>query len=252
MNQAWNWLKNQLTHREPTGTATRCFWQTDVHSHLIPGIDDGVKTIDQSLTCIRQLSEWGIQKIITTPHVSHDHYPNDTVGILEGLDFLRQQVDREGIPVQIDVAAEYLLDDFFLQRLDSASLLTFGAERYLLVETGWLARPLLLDEMIFRIQTNGYTPILAHPERYPYYINDSDGMARLRDLGCLFQLNWMSLSGRYGPHVRNQAKVLLKNKWVDFIGSDVHRPEDLPALLALFSSPAFELLAQQPLRNGKL
>ena len=204
------------------------------------------------MTCIRQLADWGIQKVITTPHVSQDHYPNDSATILQGRDTLQQQVDLEGIPVQIEVAAEYMLDNFFLQRLDAAPLLTFGPERYLLVETGWLAKPLLLDEMIFRIQTNGYTPVLAHPERYPYYINDLDGLHRLRDQGCLMQLNWMSLTGRYGGHVKGQTKLILKNKWADFIGSDMHRPEDLPALEAFFSNQGYELLGQQPLRNQSL
>lgn len=229
-----------------------CFWQTDVHSHLIPGIDDGVKTMEQSMSCIRQLADWGIQQVITTPHVSQDYYPNDTATILQGRDALQARVDQEQIPVRIEVAAEYMLDEAFLQRLDAAPLLSFGSARYLLIETGWLARPMQLDEMIFRIQTNGYKPVLAHPERYPYYINDLDGLAQLRDQGCLFQLNWMSLTGRYGSHVRTQARLILKNKWADFIGSDLHRPEDIPALNALFDSPVYELLSEQPLRNGAL
>ncbi|MVM32525.1 histidinol-phosphatase [Spirosoma sp. HMF4905] len=246
------WLKNQFTPKEAVDTLTPCFWQTDLHSHLIPGIDDGVKTIDQSLTCIRQLAEWGIRKIITSPHVSQEQYPNDSATILQGRDLLQREVDSAAIPIRIEVAAEYMLDNFFLERLDTTPLLSFGVERYLLIETGWLARPLLLDEMIFRIQTSGYTPVLAHPERYSYYINDTEGLQRLRDQGCLMQLNWMSLTGRYGNHVKTQAKLILKNKWADFIGSDLHRPEDLPALQALFSSQFYELLNQQPLRNRTL
>lgn len=251
-NRVWDWLKNQLTQQEPSAKATPCFWQTDIHSHLIPGIDDGVKTMEQSLTCIRQLAEWGIQKVITTPHISQDHYPNEASIILQGRDALQQEVDQEQIPVRVEVAAEYMLDNFFLERLASAPLLSFGPERYLLIETGWLARPLLLDEMIFRIQTSGYTPVLAHPERYAYYINDPEGLQRLRDQGCLMQLNWMSITGRYGPQVRNQAKLILKNKWVNFIGSDLHRPEDLPALQAFFSTSAYDQLKEQPLMNTTL
>ncbi|GAB4016680.1 capsular polysaccharide biosynthesis protein [Spirosoma migulaei] len=251
-NRVLTWLKNQFSSKELSSTQAPCFWQTDIHSHLIPGIDDGVKTMEQSILCIRQLADWGIQKVITTPHVSQDHYPNDSVTILQGLAALQQQVKQEGIPIQIEVAAEYMLDNYFLERLEKAPLLTFGSEKYLLVETGWLAKPMLLDEMIFRIQTNGYTPILAHPERYSYYINDLDGIQRLRDQGCLMQLNWMSMTGRYGGHAKTQAKLILKNKWADFIGSDMHRPEDLPALEAFISNQGYELLEQQPLRNKNL
>ncbi|GAB4033224.1 tyrosine-protein phosphatase [Spirosoma gilvum] len=251
-NRVWTWLKDKLSSTSSSDQSVPCFWQTDVHSHLIPGIDDGVKTMDLAMTCIRQLADWGIQKVITTPHISHERYPNDATVIEAGKKALQERVDEERLSIQIEVAAEYMLDDFFLQRLDAGPLLTFGAERYLLVETGWLARPILLDEMIFRIQTAGYVPVLAHPERYPYYINDLDGLGRLRDQGCLLQVNWMSLTGRYGSHVRNQAKLILKNNWVDFIGSDMHRPEDLPALEALFSSSMYELVKAQPLRNAGL
>ncbi|OJW76161.1 MULTISPECIES: CpsB/CapC family capsule biosynthesis tyrosine phosphatase [unclassified Spirosoma] len=251
-NRLWDWLKHQFTYQNSSTDQRACFWQTDLHSHLIPGIDDGVKVLEESMQCIRQLADWGIQKVITTPHVSHERYPNDSATILQGLKTLKQQVELEQLPVVIDVAAEYMLDDFFLQRLEAGPLLAFGPERYLLVETGWLARPLFLDEIIFRIQTAGYVPVLAHPERYPYYMHDPEGLAKLRDQGCLMQLNWMSLTGRYGAHTRTQAKLILKNNWVDFIGSDLHRPEDLPALQALFSSSFYDSLKAQPLRNKGL
>jgi tyrosine-protein phosphatase YwqE len=223
-----------------------------MHSHLLPGIDDGVTTLEQSITCIRQLADWGIEHLITTPHISQAHYPNEAVSIRQGRDGLQAQLDQQQILVRLDVAAEYMLDESFLERLEAEPLLSFGTARYLLIETGWLAKPFKLDEILFRIQTHGYTPVLAHPERYSYYVGDPLGLSRLRDQGCLFQLNWMSLTGRYGPQARVEAKGLLRNKWVDFIGSDLHRPEDLPALQALFSSSTVDLLHQQPLRNAML
>lgn len=124
-NLAWAWLKDQFSHTKSSAKQSSCFWQTDIHSHLIPGIDDGVKTIEQSISCIRQLSDWGIRKVITTPHVSQRFFPNDTSTLVLGRDMLQQQVDAEEIPVKIEVAAEYMLDEFFLERLDTEPLLAF-------------------------------------------------------------------------------------------------------------------------------
>ena len=252
-NFTWAWVKSHFGPAEPmVQTVKPCFWQTDLHSHLIPDVDDGVKTIDQAMECLRGLAELGIQKVITTPHISKEYYPNKEIALIKACETLREQVDREQLPIQIEVAAEYMLDTFFLDLLDTTDLLTFGPERYLLIETGWLAPPLLLNEMLFRIQTKGYIPVLAHPERYSYYANDFEALEEFKELGCLFQLNWMSLVGRYGPQARKQAQFLLKNGWIDFIGSDLHRPEDLSTLEALFSSSGYELLKQQPLRNNTL
>ncbi|MFD2936731.1 tyrosine-protein phosphatase [Spirosoma flavum] len=229
-----------------------CFWRVDMHSHLLPGIDDGVKDPEQTLVCLQQMVAWGIQRIITTPHVSRDWYPNSSAMLREGQVQLQALADAHDLPVQIDVAAEYMLDEFFPDLLNTDDLLSFGTERYLLIETGWSSAPQHLDDIIFRIQTRGYTPVLAHPERYTYYHNDEESLLRLRNIGCLFQLNWLSLTGRYGNKVRAQAQRLLKNNWVDFVGSDLHRPEDLPALGSLFSLPEYELLRSQPLRNASL
>ncbi len=229
-----------------------CFWRVDMHSHLLPGVDDGVKDSDQTLACLQQMVSWGIQRIITTPHVSRDWFPNSSTLLREGQAQLQALADANDLPIQIDVAAEYMLDEFFPDLLKDNDLLTFGAERYLLIETGWAAAPQHLEDLLFRIQTRGYVPVLAHPERYTYYHADEESLSQLRNVGCLFQLNWLSLTGRYGSKVRTQAHRLLKNNWVDFVGSDLHRPEDLPALGSLFSLPEYELLRSQPLRNISL
>ena len=229
-----------------------CFWQVDMHSHLLSGVDDGVNDPSQALVCLQQMSDWGLKRIITTPHVSRDWYPNETATLRAGQASLQALADENNLPIRIDVAAEYMLDEFFPRLLDDDDLLSFGAERYLLIETGWAAPPQQLDSLLFRIQTRGYIPVLAHPERYTYYHADEEALSRLRNTGCLFQLNWLSLVGRYGEKVRTQARLLLKNNWVDFIGSDLHRPNDLPALGSLFTLPEYNLLRSQPLRNISL
>lgn len=229
-----------------------CFWRVDMHSHLIPGIDDGVSTPEQAVACLKQLAAWGIQKVITTPHVSRDWYPNDSATLRTGLATLQELAAENELTLQLDVAAEYLLDEFFPELLAKDDLLTFGASRYLLFELGWAAAPRQLDDILFRLQTRGYTPILAHPERYSFYYEDYSPLSQLHENGCLFQLNWASLTGRYGERAQSQARLLLKKGWVDFIGSDMHRPADSSALSALFSSSDYELVRKQPLLNELL
>lgn len=248
----WQRVKNRFFSPGNPPEEGGCFWQTDLHSHLLPGVDDGVKTLDQTLVCLRQLAEWGIRRVITTPHVSRDWYPNRAAELQAGLTSLRDLIQTHDLPLTIDIAAEYMLDDFFPDLLASGEVLSFGTERYLLVETGWASAPMGLDNLLFRVQTQGYIPLLAHPERYSYYHDDEAGLARLREAGCLFQVNWPSLTGRYGRRVRKQANLLLKNKWVDFIGSDLHRPTDLENLGELFGTDEYRLLKQQPLRNAEL
>ncbi|GAB3993283.1 capsular polysaccharide biosynthesis protein [Spirosoma daeguense] len=229
-----------------------CFWSVDIHSHLLPGLDDGVKDTDQALTCLTQLAEWGIQKIITTPHISGDWYPNSTSTIRQMRATLEILIDKHQLPLSVEVAAEYLIDDFFFDLLQAGDLLTFGDKRYLLIEAGWAWGPNNIDDLIFRIQTHGYTPILAHPERYKYYHNDKQTLPHLHENACLFQLNWMSLVGRYGADIQKQARYLLQEGLVDFIGSDLHHPRDLKDMARLFSSDDLKLLQQQTLLNDTL
>lgn len=237
---------------QPEDLSAGCFWQTDIHSHLVPGIDDGVTDLEQSLTCLRQLADWGIKHVITTPHVNRDWYPNTSATLREGQAILQNLVTENDLPLTIEVAAEYLLDDFFPQLLEADDLLTFGAERYVLIETGWSSAPHFMEDVLFRLQTKGYQPILAHPERYRYYHENMPALAKLREVGCLFQLNWASLTGQYGSSVQKQGRRLLELEWVDFIGSDIHRPASLDALARLFSSTDYKKLEQQPLRNQSL
>jgi protein-tyrosine phosphatase len=235
-----------------TAFAEAGFWRVDMHSHLLPGVDDGVSSYEQTLDCLQQLVGMGIQKVITTPHVSRDWFPNGSDTLRAGQAELKALVEEHQLPLQIEVAAEYLIDDFFPDLLTSNDVLTFGAERYLLFETGWAAAPRYLHTLIFQMQTQGYTPVLAHPERYKYYHEDEAALRQLREIGCLFQLNWLSVTGRYGSKVHKQAKRLLQQQWVDFVGSDLHRPEDLTKATVFFQTAEYKLLRNQPLRNASL
>ncbi|GAB3961762.1 capsular polysaccharide biosynthesis protein [Spirosoma harenae] len=229
-----------------------CFWSVDMHSHLLPGLDDGVQESDQIVTCLTKLAEWGIQKVITTPHVSQDRYPNSTDSIRQGQKDLQTLLDNHQLPLKVEVAAEYMIDNLFFDLLEKDDFLAFGSERYLLIETGWAWAPNYLDNLLGRIQIQGYTPVLAHPERYRYFHDDRRSLMHLHKLGYLFQLNWMSLTGRYGAEPKRQAQYLLQEGVIDFIGSDLHHPDDLKDMNRLFTSSDWQLLTEQPILNNKL
>jgi protein-tyrosine phosphatase len=246
------WQRLTLRSKATSLRDNACFWSVDMHSHLLPDLDDGVKSLEETLICLRQLADWGIQKVITTPHISQDWYPNEPEAIRQGLTALRDYITDHHLSIDVDVAAEYLLDDFFIDQLNAGDLLCFGEKRYLLVEAGWFSPPHLLAEKLYRIQAHGYRPVLAHPERYTYYHTNKMMLAELHETGCLFQLNWMSLAGRYGVRVKNQARYLLQQHWIDFIGSDLHHQSDLRTMLRLFNASDLKLLKEQPLLNATL
>jgi protein-tyrosine phosphatase len=224
---------------------------TDIHSHLIPGIDDGVKTMDESLQMIRALSELGFRKLVTTPHVMSDGYRNTPEIIMNGLKQVQEAVAAENIPITIEAAAEYYFDEEFLPKLESAPMLTIGG-KYLLFEISYMNYPEKLSEGVFKIITKGYTPLLAHPERYPFWFGKRDEYHRLKDAGVLFQMNTNSLSGYYGAPVKKTAEWLVDNNLVDFIGSDLHGDRHLQGLMKTLKEKHLWKLAAIGMRNSSL
>lgn len=211
------------------------FIGTDMHSHLIPGIDDGVSSLEKSIECIQQLKALGFSKIITTPHIMAEVYPNTPEIITQGLLSLRQALHQQQIDIEIQAAAEYKLDEGFSVLLEEDRLLTFG-DKHILVELSFVAPPVNLDSLIFSLRTKGYKPILAHPERYGFWSDKLDKFEHLRSLGCLLQLNLMSLTNQYGSRAKEVAFKLLDKNMVDLLGTDLHRIEDIGSLQALLKS----------------
>lgn len=203
---------------------------TDMHSHLLPGIDDGSPDIATSLTLIKGMHELGYQRLITTPHIMWDMYQNTKAIILSKRDEVRQAVKEAGIGVQIDAAAEYFMDDHFLNLLHSDDPLLTISGNMVLVEFSLAHRPMSLKDILFEMQLKGYQPVVAHPERYVYLENTKDLYDDLRDIGCLFQLNILSLSGYYGRSAAELANYLLKKEYYDLAGTDLHNFRHLDAL----------------------
>lgn len=195
----------------------------DIHSHLIPAIDDGAKTLENSIELILDLKEMGYTKLITTPHIS-DMFPNSKETILNEFKNLKKELKNRNIEIELEVAAEYFADETFDKLLKEKEILTFGREQYLLFELSYFTKPQDLESLIYEIQLAGYTPVLAHPERYTYFHDSIDNYQKLKEAtDVLFQMNLVSISNYYSNDVAKIAKKLINAGLIDFIGSDTHQ-----------------------------
>jgi len=229
----------------------------DMHSHLLPGLDDGAATLAHSLELLRELRALGFRKLIMTPHIMGDFYKNTPEGIRAALAELREAAAAAGLAdVALDCAAEYYLDEWLGRKLAAGTeLLTFGGERRLLLfETSYLNEPFNLNTIIFELQAAGYQPVLAHPERYTYFYGRFDDLARLRqEHGVLFQINLNSLAGYYSPAARHVAERLIDAGYVDLVGTDTHHLRHTAALAQKTVKAAyFRKLLALPLLNAGL
>lgn len=225
----------------------------DMHSHLLPGIDDGSPDAETSVQYIRALMKIGYRKFITTPHIYPDLYPNTRETVLAAHQVLMAKLRDEQVDVEVVPAAEYFLDDLFADRLvRNEELLTIDANK-VLVEISFMSPPPDLNEVLFALIAKGYQPVLAHPERYPYYHTKKEIYHRLKDQGCLLQLNLLSVSGYYGKGVQEAAAYLVKEQLVDLLGTDLHHERHLQALHhPLLSADVQEILQTNPILNSTL
>lgn len=226
---------------------------TDMHSHLLPGIDDGSPDMETSLNLIREMQGLGYTKLITTPHIMWDMYKNTRDIILRKLDEVRAALKADKSEVELHAAAEYFLDDYMEGLLKQKEPLLTVSGRMVLTEFS-LAYPAHgLKDILFEMQMQDYQPIIAHPERYVYLEKNKDFYEELRDIGCLFQLNLLSLVGHYGKSTQVLAEYLLKKGYYDLAGTDLHGFRHLgglknPALLG----PLAKLLETGKIKNQEL
>jgi tyrosine-protein phosphatase YwqE len=223
----------------------------DMHSHLIPGIDDGAQTLEDSLNLIRSLRELGYRKLITTPHIMSDHFRNNPEIIRSGLQTLKEAAAAEFPDITIEAAAEYYIDDVFVKKLEEEELLTFS-DKYLLFEVSFINFPENLKEIIFNMQIKGYKPVLAHPERYPFWARKFSEYEMFRDAGVLLQINANSIAGYYGIEAKKTAEKLIDLKMVDLIGTDLHKSEHINGLNAVRKERYFRKALELDLVNRKL
>lgn len=223
-----------------------------MHSHLLPGIDDGSTDIETSLKLIKGFDELGYKKIVTTPHVLWGLYPNTTEIILKKSEEVKKAVEEAGINIDFKAAAEYFIDDHFADELKKKQPLLTISGNMVLVEFSMLTPPLDLNEVLFEMQMQNYQPLLAHPERYTYLVRKKEIFDELKTAGCLFQLNLLSLSGYYGESVQSIADYLLKKNYYDFAGTDLHHEKHLAALKKIPSSQIKRLQELGTIKNHLL
>jgi protein-tyrosine phosphatase len=236
-----------LFNKKSTSLADLGGLYCDIHSHLIPGIDDGSPDLETSVRLIRGLIELGYKKIITTPHVNADIFPNTPAIIHAGQIVVTEELRRLGMDIGFHAAAEYLLDERFTQLLAAGEPLLTLKDNLVLVELSFAVPAINLREILFDMQLKGYQPVLAHPERYLYFWPNRKWYDKLRDAGCFFQVNLLSFAGHYGRESRELAEYLVKKQYVDFLGTDLHRAEHLEELR---SSTKIHRVVRDLLRSG--
>jgi protein-tyrosine phosphatase len=224
----------------------------DIHSHLIPGIDDGVKTLEESVSLIREFKELGFHRIITSPHIMTDGYNNSSSDILNGRDIVIEAIAKENIDVSFDAIAEYYLDETIFQKIKDRDLLTIG-DNFVLVELSYYNKSHSVNKYFFELRSAGYKVILAHPERYPYFHSeDLDSYHEMFDSGIYLQLNLSSISGVYGKNIMHISEKLIDAGLIKFVGTDLHNTRHLSYIKQALLNPYMEKIKQIELLNGKL
>jgi protein-tyrosine phosphatase len=233
-----------IFRKKPDPLADYSLLGTDMHSHLLPGLDDGAVDLEMSLSLIRSLNEMGFRKFWCTPHIMSDFYKNSAETIMPALEIVRQGVKDHAMDVEVFAAAEYYLDDGFIRKLDTEPLLTIG-DKYLLFEVSYINPPENIEQVIFNLQLKGYRPIMAHPERYPFWYRDFEKYRTFRDLGVLMQVNMNSICGYYGPDARAIALKLIDEGLVDLLGTDCHHERHVDALRKGLKEPSMRSLIEK-------
>jgi capsular polysaccharide biosynthesis protein len=215
--------------RKKSPQKAQLFFHTDIHCHLVPGIDDGQKVAEEAAVLVERELGWGISHIICTPHITQDTFENTPEIISAAFAKLKEAVEKKGTAVTLDYSAEHRLDPFFLSELGKGHIRPMP-NNYLLVENSFVQEMWNMDQTIFDLALKGFKPILAHPERYMYYYFNRDRYKQLHEAGTLFQVNLLSLAGYYGKEVKHMAEWMIENNLIDFLGSDMHNTRHAEAI----------------------
>ena len=230
--------------KEAPPTVDLSWLGTDMHSHLLPGIDDGAQDPDTSLELVSGMMDLGFKQLVTTPHVLWEVYPNTRERIEQKRDLLNAHLANNGKDIQVQAAAEYFIDEHFEGLLKTKAPLLTIKQNMVLVEFSMITQPMDLKQILFEMQMGGYQPIIAHPERYIYLRDKKTFFDELKEIGCFFQLNLLSLVGYYGTTQKELAEYLVKKKYYNFAGTDLHNKKHLAALNLLVQSRAYNKLKE--------
>jgi protein-tyrosine phosphatase len=221
----------------------------DIHSHILPGIDDGSPDVETSVHFVKSLSELGFDQLIATPHIFKELYPNTQKSIATAKENLQAALNKANLSTRLSAGAEYMVDqDFTLdQKLCPLD------QKHLLIEMSYLSESPGISQTIFDVEIKGFRPILAHPERYTFYFRDKSRLKRFKEKGCLLQLNLLSVVGYYGKEVKQLAELLLKEKMYDLAGTDLHHDKHLNTLTeAIRSGRLHDLIGDYGFKNQEI
>ncbi|KIA93836.1 histidinol phosphatase [Pedobacter kyungheensis] len=221
----------------------------DMHSHILPGIDDGSPDVATSIRFVKSLQELGFDQLIATPHIFKELYPNTPKTIGDAKALLQSEMTKQNITLKLGAAAEYMVDQDFTLNQPLCKL----DHKHVLIEMSYLNESPEISKTIFDIEIAGYQPILAHPERYTFYFKDQNRLKRFKEKGCLMQLNLLSVVGYYGKEVKQLAEILIKEKMYDLAGTDLHHDKHLITLTnAVESGKLYELIGAYGFKNQEI
>lgn len=221
----------------------------DMHAHWLPGIDDGAKNMDMALNFMKSLQDLGFKKLLATPHIFTELYPNNQAIIESTLESTRLALKAASLQIETAAAAEYMINEDF----EITNHLMCLPKKHILIEMSYVSEMPNIEQIIFNLQVKGYVVVLAHPERYSFYQDKHQRFHRLKEMGVLFQLNLLSISGYYGKDVKRLAEYLLQKKYYDLAGTDLHHDKHLQALTAeIQSGRLFAKLGNVDFKNMEL
>jgi protein-tyrosine phosphatase len=221
----------------------------DMHSHLLPGIDDGAIDVAQSIAFIKELNELGFTELICTPHIFPDIYPNTPETIHGALTRVKAGLDETALTIKLSAAAEYMVDETFQAHENLLSL----PMKYILIEMSYAFEMPKIEQVILDLQLKGYQVILAHPERYIFYFRRLERYSKLKDMGVLFQLNLLSGEGYYGKDIKRVANYLLHEGFYDFAATDLHHAGHLNSLRTIICNGSlYKMIGNYPFKNKEL
>ena len=223
---------------------------TDIHSHILPAIDDGAESLDESVSMVEALISLGYKKAVLTPHVMSEGYQNSSKKIQETLDILNRELKERSINISLGAAAEYYMDEGLISLLKTDDILTLCGN-HILFETSYLSYPLEFEKTVYEMRLRGYKPMIAHPERYRYIGREYSIYEKWRDMGISFQVEINSFNGRYGKEAFRRAVWLSKKGWIDYLGTDAHSVKDLIRIeREKWRYPVAEVLSSNSIKNA--
>ena len=214
-------------------------FKIDIHAHWLPNVDDGARSLGEGLQMIQGLQDLGFESLVATPHIMLGFYDNQPDELRSAFDAFKRVCLNRGMNIQLDLAAEYMLDEGFEYHLEKGDLLTIH-NQYIMIEMSLIRPYPALRQIIIELTNKGYQPILAHPERYLYYRKNIRELLELKEIGCFFQINGLSYSGYYGKRISKLCRQMLRKDLFDFWGSDIHRPDQIQKLTLDYGRKRFK------------